>query len=654
MADKTLGFVRQKWDMAQAPLLSELRSYWLNHSFLLGHQWLTKQKNDVVEPVPEDSDRIKAKDNRMRANMRTLNSNILQRPLQLEVSPDAADDQTIKAARLAEAIVENTRIDHKWESLRESLVAAAMKGGTSALVIDWDEAAKDSIEEVTSIAEMGVEPGAPVAEFATWWVRAQLLPVDTVAHRFPEYYKDGVKPAANTGAALSSFGSRMLTVGTGGDGPTASLALVLTYYERPNPTNPEGRVVVEVDNETVLETAWNFPWKDRLNFSVMRETVVENQWYGASFLDDVRPLQVMLNLVWSNLMEHLAEAGTARMLMPSSGADMVRRIRDIPGEVLEYPDGVAKPEYMSPPQLTNWIQELPARLESSIDDIMGIHDVSRGQAPANIESGYGLSILAERDSSPVGKIINETVAVFSDIATMHLQLVEQEVKDRRKTSVRLATGPERHEWTGADLHGQVRAFVPADAIVPRSRVASQAFADKAMEMKLITNLRQYAMLAELPGSRGLVDSASPQIGKAIRENEGFGLREIKIPAEFDDHAAHIEVHNEFRSSQRYEEMSEQEQNDVNLHVAAHENLAAEAMGKMVQRQNLDPNLAAVPTSTGSPPPPFPPPPPQEASPAQADVGPPPPEATATAELPPELLNPEAVTQDIVQSLDGTS
>ena len=46
-----------------------------------------------------------------------------------------------------------------------------------------------------------------------------------------------------------------------------------------------------------------------------------------------------------------------------------------------------------------WWQERPVDLREAIDDIMGVHDVSRGEAPSNIESGYGLSILVEQDTS---------------------------------------------------------------------------------------------------------------------------------------------------------------------------------------------------------------------------------------------------------------
>jgi len=359
-------------------------------------------------------------------------------------------------------------------------------------------------------------------------------------------------------------------------------------------------VLVEVDGKIVQHVEkWPFPFKDRLNIALATETAVENRWYGTSFLDDVRPVQVALNAAWSNLLEHLRDAGTARLRVPTSGVDYINAVTDTPGELLEYPDGTTPPDYLTPAQLTGWLRDMPEMLGAIIDDLMGVHDVSRGMAPANIESGLGLSILAENDSSPVGRLIKESVRMWTDVSQMVLMLHEQEVKEKRETTIIDGMAPMRYDWVGKDIQGQTRIHVPLDAVVPRSKAAMGAFADKAMEMGLIETVSQYARVAELPGQDDLIAAADPDTAKARRENAAFVMGEVPLPAPFDDHASHIMSHNDFRKTQRYEMMDLEDRQVVDDHVQAHETMAAEEAGIAQQQHAVAPALAQAPNADGS-------------------------------------------------------
>jgi hypothetical protein len=69
---------------------------------------------------------------------------------------------------------------------------------------------------------------------------------------------------------------------------------------------------------------------------------------------------------------------------------------DEAGEFI-FHDGDEPWQWVSPPPMPDWWQRLPGDLAAQMDDTIGIHEVSRGEAPVNIESGLGLSILAEQD-----------------------------------------------------------------------------------------------------------------------------------------------------------------------------------------------------------------------------------------------------------------
>lgn len=576
------------------------RSYWLNYSFLEGHQWVYYNKATNQLDAYADDERIRPVMNRMRANTRTLVATVTQRHLTFEVMATAADDHSVQAARLSERLLEDLRRTHNWESLREMNAMATFKGGTAAICVDWDEEAKTTIETGLSIAEFVIQPGVKDAERAVWWIKAQALPREEVRVMFdlPEL------PPADAAQGMSPVQERLITSRFSDGSERPELTLVLTYYERPSKLNPKGRFLVEVDNKIVEEGDWNFPFKDRLNLVITRETPREDHWFGSTIMDDVRPVQVAMNISWANLLEHMADASAAKLLLPQSSIGLMNQITDLPGEFLPYPDGQEKPSYLSPPALANWIQEQPGMLAMVMDDLLGVHDVTRGQAPTNIESGLGLSILAEKDATPAGRFVKETASAWSRLASMVLQMHQALVKEKRTSVVKTDGGPLKFEWTGADIAGQTHAIVPEDALVPRSRAAMQAFADKAIQMELITSLDEYARVAELPGQAEIVNTVLPGVSKAQRENSKMANGEVCVPAVFDPHDQHISVHNKFRMTEMYELLPPALQEVVDQHVQAHEIIAAEQMGRMVHQASLDPNLALSPNADGSPPPPV--------------------------------------------------
>ena len=177
-----------------------------------------------------------------------------------------------------------------------------------------------------------------------------------------------------------------------------------------------------------------------------------------------------------------------------------------------------------------------------------------------------------------------------------------------------------------------------------------AFTDKAMEMGLISNVAQYAKVADLPGSEDIIAAAAPDMAKARRENAAFVLGEVMVPAVFDDDDTHIEIHNEFRKTARYEQLSEENREDVDLHVQAHEMNAAEKAGRAQLQAGASPALAAAPNADGSE---IPMELLQQAGTQEAAAGdgmlPPPPPAPVSEN---PAVDPNSMTSDMLAMLDG--
>lgn len=609
--------VRTKYITALKGIQEELRDYWLNHAFLRGHQWLyADTRSGQLEAIPRDPTRVQATVNRLAPNTRTIISTLMQRELAFEVPPAAADDSHVRGARISETIARAVHHDHNWENMRERLYAAVWTGGTAAVCVDWDPDAGDILaddtqgsplregttyEECLNITEFVVEPGSRDPERARWWIKAVTLPPKVVQGKF------GLEkePPADATAGLSMFQKRMTAVDRGAADHNIRLTSVLTYYERPNPDCEKGKVVVVVDNQVVFEDEWPFPFTDCLNLVVARETVRDNRWTGDTVLTAARPLQTLLNVSWSSIAEHMKLAGNARLLVPASSIDFMKSATDLPGEMIPFNDGAnIKPDYLSPPQMPSWWIDQPRRIIEQIDDITGVHDISRGAAPANIESGFGLTILAEQDATPLSRLTRETSHVFGRLMTLVLKIYEDKTKGtqiKRRSLVRIpGNAPLDVLWNGEDLKGQTTAIVPLDAILPRSRAAQMDIAKDMLAAGLIQSLEDFIAVADLPGARDVLVVTSPDVDRARRENSQFGLGRQSIPYPWDDHRVHIHEHNKYRKTVDFELLDDEEKQMIEDHIKAHETLAAEETGKARLRTETDPALGAAPTAEEGP------------------------------------------------------
>lgn len=610
--------ILERYQSAAKAMRPALYDYWLTHAYLLGeqHLYLDTVRNTIAT-MPRDPDRVQVTINKMWPSSRAIIAKAVSRPLAFEVRPDAADDATIRAAHLAEAVLRDTVKSHDWEGIREDALWGAWKGGTAALCLDWDpDAGKavgknkegrdtytgDTVESALALPDFVVEPGVRSVRDARWWIKCLALPPDTVK----EQYGLSKTPKPDASMATTPFQAKMVAdhnrLGTDAD---VDLTRVLTYYERPNKGTPEGKVCVIVGDAIVDEAPWPFPFRDKLNLVVIRETRVPGRWSGESVCKIARPVQTAINQSWSSIIEHMKMCGNARLWIPQSMMDVVDSLTDAPGEFVPYPDGGAPGVWTAPPTMPDWWIKQPDVLSAQLDDILGYHDVSRGVAPTNSpESGLGISILVEQDSTPLGRLTKETALAWSEFSSMVLETYAEYVTETRKAVITHARGaaPETSKWRGKDLLGQTDAQVPVDAIMPRSKAQMMEVAKTAVEMGLITPgpgaLEQYIKITEIGGAEDLVEALSPDIAKARRENYQMATGEAVVPAVFDDHALHSPEHKNFMKSAAWDSLTPDAQGVFIQHLQAHSTLSAEQLADSAVKAESHPLLAsAVPTDS---------------------------------------------------------
>lgn len=644
------GAIRDKYVSATQALRREQYEYTVNRSFLAGEQWCYYDgARNVLRQLPRDPSRTRVTLNKLWPSSRHIISRVVSRPLAFEVEPSDSDDATIRGAQTSKSVVRDLCREHNWQELREQTAWNTWLGGTAVMSMDWDPSKNqlgrtpilnrpygtgDVCESALSILEVAWEPGIRDAERGYWWIRAQALPPAEVQMR----YGLDEMPSADAQGTTTPLTQKLLNERTG---PVPNLTLVLTVYIRPNPGMKKGLVATVVGDRFVDgPKPWPFPFKDRLNMVVCRETKVAGRATGDTVFSAAVPVQTAFNASWSLIIEHLKLAGNARLLVPDTSLDGIEDLSDLPGEIVPWNSAAGQPPaYLAPPQLPQYILEQPLQLAQQMDDILGLHDTTRGQAPKNIESGVGLGILVEQDSTPMGQLTKEIAAGFERLGYLVLKTYEAKVRDQRKARIQVpGQVPETVQWTGASLMGQCSVVLPPDAVVPRSRAAQMAMAERLATLGAFgapgqMNMQMFARVADLPDADDLLEGIDVDAAKASRENHWMATGQVCVPVNFDDHAKHIERHNWFRKTTRYESLSPEMREVVDMHVQAHEVMQAEELGDRVAKMRVSPVLGGMPHADGTqiPPemvggaPPSQSGPPMEGGPSQPPVlqGPPP-------------------------------
>lgn len=613
----TAALIGRLYDDARDETTTERLNYWLNRAFWLGDQWVwapSYSSGTLIEPVTLDSRRRRdqATANKIQPAIHNNISRIMKVPLTLEVLAQAADDFAHQGAITGEGLLRQKGLDEDWEQHKEALATALLLGGTAGIITNWDTEAHrysddvttgDACIDVLSIEDFVVEPGTLDAKRGRWWIRKQVLPPAAVQAQFK--LPKEPKADASSGGPFNTKAAEFCSSVSKKEGTQ-----VLTYFERPNFLRPEGAVAVAVGGKVVWgPEVWPFPFTDHLNLEVGVCIVDPERWTGETPVTQARSPQRQLNQLWTKIHETTHRTAGSKLLLDSRHAEMNNQLDDDPETpiVMAASTDAPVPKYLEPPKLApHIIQELDL-LENTIQDILGVHAISQGESPANIESGYGLSLLAEQDATPVGRLAKEIARMFAGAASNILKLYEDKVKDTRKTIVQDGRMAKPVKWSGKDLAGQTRAIVPPDSVLPRSHAGMQKMAMEMLQMKpdWFNSFSQWAAFASVPGVEDMTKIMDDDIARAQYENYRMGDGEVMEVFDFDDHAKHIQQHNHFRKSPAYLMLSKDARDIFDTHVAAHQSEAAHETGKKVAMQQMHPALGNTPMGGAGAPAPMP-------------------------------------------------
>lgn len=268
----------------------------------------------------------------------------------------------------------------------------------------------------------------------------------------------------------------------------------------------------------------------------------------------------------------------------------------IPGERVKYDATVqdAAPSYLQPPTIPAYVENEIERIQKSMEEISGIHEVSKATVPTGVTAASAINLLQEQDDTRIGPEIQAMERALELAGTKILKLRARFNTDQR--TIRIAGEDDNWDilaFKGAMLGQDPQVEVQAGSAMPRSKAAKQAAMTEILGLIFQYGvpvdqraLRRYLKNYEAGALETLFGNLSEDESQVTREHRRMAEgTPVTINPGVDDHNFHIQAHNEFQKSNRYDGLPPQVKTLFDEHVNQHREFLVHQTNLQVQSQN---------------------------------------------------------------------
>jgi hypothetical protein len=526
----------------------------------------------------------------------------LERNLWLECCGTAFDyaDWNEAAGQMRKVYIDpmrGTPIDSRMLSDQDKQMLDSFESFVEVTDGNWDF-------EVLSPFQVYLPSYAKSLEMASWMRCDRVMAYDEVWNRWPKKAKD-VKPQDDWSSDTQSYWRRLATMSNrSGDvilgGAAQSEGILISKLEvRPSKWLPQGLTIE--GTKTGLLT--NGPYREKQRGIESRCLIdyhnirVPGRFWSMGVVEHLVASQREYNRGRDQINRQRDTLGTPQWLAPKGA--LQGAVRNDYGDVWEYdPQKGVPPMLVQPPGLG------PATIESTqgamgdMQLIAAQSDPTQGQVPTGVRSGIAIRALQEKDQMVIAPSIADIEKGYERLGTRLLQLAWKMMKMPRAIAIYGESRSADIVWfKGADLAGNTKVRIRPGSMTPRS---------KAEAMQNIMDLVQLGVLQpqmnpahqrlvletmDIGGSDRLFLLESLHRRRARHENLMFAHPPQDDPNyQFpdvdadDDHAAHLEEHQEQKLTDDYEHWPPIRKILFNAHMEKHNMMLAQMLQAQVAMQ----------------------------------------------------------------------
>ena len=345
----------------------------------------------------------------------------------------------------------------------------------------------DLVETVVPGPEILLDPKATKSDLSDcrWLIHAHVMPTAEVFERYKQRVPADAKEdqtAQRVGPFLATMlRSHQTSVSFTDKSIPDNTVLVYEMYEKRTPQLPNGRYIVCTRDRVLLNTPLPYECVD-IPFIAVGVDPSPDSPYHRGRVEDLCPLNMDFNRTISRILERM-EYDKLTLVVPKCaklGADSHEEQRHMRRVYVEPEASFGSYNVSQPPPINpEWFTMLEV-IRSSMQDIAGIHDVSRGQASGDASSGYAIRLLQDADVSQHSTFYQTIEAFVAERDRRRIGLCAEFYREPRQVSIPLtsqdvdpATGQpaiavKQRTFEGLLSGGKTRVSVIPGSATPKS------------------------------------------------------------------------------------------------------------------------------------------------------------------------------------------
>ena len=624
-----LAAIAAEWfTKCQSDRLKQERQWYLNYAFYSGQQHvqfkqvLSTGAYDLYVPKAPYY-RSRPVINQIRRVVRKEISRLTAQKPNAFVMPSSSEDLDIFAAQAGEQIWDSLWRTYGFSDELLKAVFWQVVAGTGYMKSYWDANALD--KENQTQGKVCLDHVNPFHIFVPdlmtidiekqpYVIQAQVRQNSYIKHMY------GINPSDSKYANVDESLQNIMNVNRNMSKKEQTVILEVWVKEGYLPDLPQGGMFTVVGDQLV-QGFDSWPYSHGMYPYAKLDSIPSGKFYATSIVEDLIPLQRELNRTRGQIVEAKNRMAKPQLVAPEGSID-ASKITSEPGLVITYKLGFDPPQPLAMQNLPNYVTEEVNRLYTDISDLSGQHEVSNGSTPPGVTAATAISFLQEQDESLIAPHYTSIERGIEKIAKMTLCYVQDYWDEPRTVKITGLDGSfDAKAFRGANLRGNVDIRIEGGSALPTSRAARQAFIMDLMKMGFI-DPQEGLQILEVGGMDSIYDRIQIDTRQAQRENlkmqaiteedmqrhqEEFALNNpeaMKDPNSglalepppivtvhtYDNHEKHIEIHNNYRKSQNFENASKFTQalfeEHVNMHMEALANMMVHPLTGM---QPSDPN-----------------------------------------------------------------
>lgn len=631
----TLSWILQQYSRCKSQRIAVERQWYVNLAFFFGKQNINVVKsgastNGFQLTVPKAPPwRVRMVVNRCRPTVLKQIANLTSQKPKFFSVPAGTSDEDIKSASIAESILDSYYREEAYDVRLRRMLFWGSICGTSFLKTYWDKSKKDSSGNQGTITTDVVDPFhiyIPDLLQQDMELQPYVIHASTMS---PEKVKDtwGVQVTANVAANSQILEDQFLNLTGSTKAPlNLNAVLVLEVWIKPGAYNrfPDGGMVT-VAGDKLVQNKSGLPYKHGRYPFAKFDDIDTGKFYGEGVLTDLIPLQRELNRTRSQMVEAKNLMAKPKLMAPR-GSINPSAVTSEPGQIILYTPGFNPPVPLPMAPLPSYVENDAVRLVTDMEDIAGQHDISK--IAGTRTAATALSAIQEQDSLMISGATTSIEQLTQKTGRDVISLVQQFWTTPRIIKVvGYDESFEVLEFKNTDLKDNTEIYVETGSALPYNRAGRQAFLMDAFKLGLIPDPNDVLDLMDIGGVQKIQQDMLIDQRQAQRENQQmvalgtnppsatFNITNINpmkdlmeqvaesaeipgqsdpdetqqvpqfVPNEWDNHTVHIQIHNRFRKTQKFEALPGMVKKIFQNHVALHiEQMNQQAQGQPIPAQ----------------------------------------------------------------------